>query len=83
MNLKFLTNDPLNTSVSDSANGNVLYSIKTPYRFVAKRTTTIADAQGETIAVFQRRWGIGANRITFAGETKPASQWLENKGVTR
>ena len=81
MNLSFLANDPLNSAVADASNGNVLYTIETPYKFLARRTTAIRDARGETVATFQRRWG--PNRVCFRGDVKPASKWLENKGISR
>ena len=83
MNLNFLANDPLNSTITNRATGAVLYSIETPHKLLGKRTTTIFDAQKRIVGCFQRKWGPGANKITFRGETKPASKWLEAKGITR
>ncbi|KAH9927941.1 uncharacterized protein BXZ73DRAFT_48629 [Epithele typhae] len=76
--LVFAVNDPLNTTVIDST-GKPLYMITTPYKFLRKRTTTILGSEGQTVAVVERKWGMGADQVTFFGDTVPASEWLQNK----
>ena len=77
MKLRTLSKNICDTVFIDDATGAVMYRVTTP-RKCGKRTTTMYDAQGHVIAVYQRRWG--RDRVTFHGHMYLLREWLPKKG---
>ncbi|KAF8531177.1 hypothetical protein JB92DRAFT_2854001 [Gautieria morchelliformis] len=86
MNVSFIEDEPLNTVIVDSSNGQPLYEVTTPWKLFG-RTTTIrrltpgtVSGQGEVIAQVRSAWGSGAN-ITIYGSTMDVKDWLRKGGI--
>jgi Family of unknown function (DUF6593) len=83
MNVSFIENNPLNTVIVDSSNGQPLYEVTTPWK-LASRTTTIrrlkpgiAPSEGEVIAEVRSAWG--SRTITLYGSTMHVNDWLRKE----
>ncbi|TBU23530.1 hypothetical protein BD311DRAFT_731133 [Dichomitus squalens] len=74
MDISFVSTDPFNTEVIDSATGNLLYDIETPFKLLRKRTTTIWTARKKVVGLYERSWGH--NRVAYLGETRKVAEWL-------
>ena len=88
--LDFSTSDPVNMSVVGGGSVDPLFEIKTVLDRDAppgagRMTTTLTDAQGETVAVWERRWAREPDKIMVrGGETMLMSEWLTfTSGLTR
>ena len=77
MNVAFVSNDPFNSPVVDTATGQVIMQVSTPFR-VGKRKTTVCDARGRVVGEFTRRWGQDV--VSYHGETMRVRDWLPKKG---
>ena len=77
MNIAFVSNDPFNSPVVDTATGQVIMQVSTPFR-VGKRKTTVCDARGRVVGEFTRRWGHDV--VSYHGETMRVRDWLPKKG---
>ena len=76
MNVSFVNDDPLNSDVVDSATGQLLYDITTPFTLGTSKTT-VRDAQGQIVAVYKHGWGT--DKMTFLGETRDIDEWLPTR----
>jgi Family of unknown function (DUF6593) len=86
MNVSFLQDDPLNTVIVDSSNGQPLYEVDTPLK-AGTRTTTVrrskpgvASGEGQIIAAIRWR-ALGSSTITLYGTTMRIKDWLTKTGV--
>ncbi|KAI0643139.1 hypothetical protein C8Q79DRAFT_981791 [Trametes meyenii] len=79
MDVLFLSNHPLESTVVDAATGEVVYTINTPFN-LGSRTTTVRDAHGKHIAELNLR-SFGHDRVQLYGETRNVSEWLPRDGI--
>ncbi|KAI0698953.1 hypothetical protein C8T65DRAFT_581659 [Cerioporus squamosus] len=76
MRVVFLSKNPCNSAVVDSANGTLLFQITTPgFR---KRRTTMYDQHGNIVGVYQRRFWK-SDKITLRGQTRSLSEWMPRR----
>ena len=78
MNISWSSRDAFNANVVDNASGQVLFHINTPFKLFGKRVTTIADAQGQLISEYERRFSY--DQVTYRGQTHRVSDWLPKNG---
>ncbi|KAI0670973.1 hypothetical protein C8Q78DRAFT_1033169 [Trametes maxima] len=79
MDVIFLSNHPLESTVVDAATGSVMYTINTPFTF-GGRTTSVRNAHGKHIAELNLR-SFGHDRVQLYGETMDVSEWLPRDGI--
>ncbi|KAI0767449.1 hypothetical protein C8Q74DRAFT_1172399, partial [Fomes fomentarius] len=72
--VSFLNDDPMNSDVVNSATGERLYDITTPFT-LGRSKTTLRDGQGQVVAVYTRGWR--ENSVTYLGQTRDVSDWLQ------
>lgn len=86
MNLSFLRNDPLKSVIVDTATGQPVYEVKTPWKFT-RRTTTIKRSAGDSVQgdgeiVSQIRWREwGSTTITIGGTETTLRHFLKSDGI--
>ena len=79
--IEFARADLSNTSVLDTASGEVLYEIKTTFdrdleHNAGRFTTSLIDGEGAMVAVWQPKWAKEPSRVTVRGQTIPLIEWL-------
>jgi len=72
--------NPSNTSLVDSATGEVVYKVITKHES-KKATTYVEDAQGKTVASWEWR-DVRSDVLTLAGgKPQHASSWLSESKI--
>ena len=64
LQLVFSERNPLKSTVTDASTGQLVYDIKTPFKF-GHHTTTIYDAQGQPVALYER--ALRVRKVTIRG----------------
>lgn len=84
MNVTFLSDSPLNTTVIDLVGGVHLYNITTKYEYGSPKirtTTTIRGPHDEVVAVWERAHHRDQDRITYRGKMHTLADWLPRKSA--
>ena len=78
IDLDFLSTNIRNTTVVDSATGEVLFDISTPSG-LGSRTTTIKDDLGKIVGEYERHWS--GDRVTVGGKSMKLSDWMPRSSL--
>ena len=84
MDVTFLSNSPLNSTVVDLEGGGHLYDITTKHETESpelRSTTTISRPKGEVVAVWERAYHRDQDRVTYHGKMHTLAGWLPKKSV--
>ena len=82
MNVTFLSDNPLNSTVVNLTTGVHLYDVATQYTFNSPKlrsTTTIRGPQKEVVAVWERAHNRDMDRITYHARMHTLADWLPRK----
>ena len=84
MNVTFLSDSPLNSTVVDLNGGGHLYNISTEFDFKSSTTrcrTTMNNLDGEVVGLWERAYQRDKDRITYHDKMHMLSDWLPKKSV--
>ncbi len=70
------TDRPLNSTVVNTADGQMMYDVKTP-QLRGGSTTTVRDARGNVVAKYESSAFI--HELTIQGERRDLNGWLERE----
>ncbi|KAI0643132.1 hypothetical protein C8Q79DRAFT_208823 [Trametes meyenii] len=73
MNVTFTSSSMTNSTIINTATGDVLFEFSNPFS-LALDTITLYDAQKQVIAVYEEGW-ISSN-VTYRGRTMPLCEWF-------
>ena len=79
MNFTFLSNSVHNTTIVDGSTNTVLFEVSTPIGLGKRRTTTIKNADGEVVGVWERKWG--SDKVTLRGQTMKLYEWFPSNST--
>lgn len=77
MNVSFTSSGLTNLAVVDSATGETLFEVSTP--FSLHYNTTLRDAQNSVVGEFKQ--GMIHDEVTYQGRTMRVSEWLLKKSI--
>nr|VWP02426.1 CAP59 [Ganoderma boninense] len=84
MNVTFLSDSPLNSTVVDLNGGGHLYDISTEYDFESSTTrcrTTMHNLDGDVVGLWERAYQRDEDRITYHDKMHMLADWLPKKSV--
>lgn len=78
MNISFTSNTLVNSTVIDSATGQVLFELSAP-RYHFRIHTTLRDAQNNVVGEYKKGKIGTAPEVIYRGQTMRAKEWLVKK----
>ncbi|KAF8589962.1 hypothetical protein K439DRAFT_1331012 [Ramaria rubella] len=85
MNISFLRDSPLNTTIINSTTGQLLYEVRTPWRITSRTTyvrrLSLGSISGRGIPVAKVHWHrLRSSKITVLGSTMRVKEFLPRDG---